>query len=372
MQSGKKLCMIYNIAPRYREAIFQAIDAEYDCDWYFGDIKTDIKQMDLSLLKSVSFYHVIGNPARFCWKTKLLRLLFDKQYHTYFMLFNTHSVADWLFVLLANIFLRKKKIYIWGHGWYGHESRLEATMKLWLFRHVTGIFLYGHYARNLLIERGIPAEKLFVIHNSLHYDQQLELRKNLHYTKIYKDHFGNINPILLFIGRLTKVKQLDMLIEAVAGLRKKGEVYNLVFVGDGSERRTLEQLVYERHLEDYVWFYGESYDEKINAELIYNADLCVAPGNVGLTAMHTMVFGTPVISHDSFKWQMPEFEAIQKNETGDFFEYMNIESLMNTISRWFANKNGKRDDVRLACYKEIDTQWNPYYQMEQIQTHLKF
>lgn len=28
----KKLCVIYNTAPQYREAIFRTIDAEYDCD----------------------------------------------------------------------------------------------------------------------------------------------------------------------------------------------------------------------------------------------------------------------------------------------------------------------------------------------------
>ena len=44
----KKLCLIYNTAPRYREAIFRAIDTEYDCDWYFGYTRTDIKEMDTS------------------------------------------------------------------------------------------------------------------------------------------------------------------------------------------------------------------------------------------------------------------------------------------------------------------------------------
>lgn len=33
---SQKLCVIYNTAPRYREAVFRMIDAEYDCDWYFG------------------------------------------------------------------------------------------------------------------------------------------------------------------------------------------------------------------------------------------------------------------------------------------------------------------------------------------------
>lgn len=372
MQPRNKLCLIYNIAPSYREAIFKAIDAEYDCDWYFGDFKTDIKQMDTTLLKHVSFYHVIGKPSRICWKTKLLKLLFSKQYQTYFMLIESHSITDWLFLLLATLFLKKKKIYVWGHGWYGKESRLEAAMKLWEFKHVAGAFVYGNYARNLMIEQGIPADKLFVIHNSLHYDQQVELRRTLHPTDIYTGHFRNDNPTLIFIGRLTKVKQLDLLVESVAGLRAKGERYNLVFVGDGNERPFLEHLVRERQIEDCVWFYGTCYDERTNAELIYNADLCVAPGNVGLTAMHSMVFGTPVISHNTFKWQMPEFEAIRQNATGDFFEYMNLESLIKAISRWFAVKKDKREVVRSACYHEIDTQWNPYYQIEQIREHLKF
>lgn len=39
----KKLCLIYNTAPRYREAVLRVIDKEYDCDWYFGYTHTDIK-----------------------------------------------------------------------------------------------------------------------------------------------------------------------------------------------------------------------------------------------------------------------------------------------------------------------------------------
>lgn len=58
---SKKLCLIYNTSPRYREAIFRAIDAEYDCDWYFGHTKTDIKEMDTSQLNNVTYYHTIGN-----------------------------------------------------------------------------------------------------------------------------------------------------------------------------------------------------------------------------------------------------------------------------------------------------------------------
>ncbi len=366
-----KLCIIYNTAPKYREAIFASLDKEYDCDWYFGHTVTDIKEMDTSILRNVNYYKTIGHPDRTHWQRGLIRLLFKKKYQVFFILFETRAPSCWLFVLLASILFPRKKIYLWTHGWYGKESGVEAKMKLWLYKHVAGTFVYSEYARQLLIKEGIQYDKLFTIHNSLHYERQIALREQLVPSNVYVDHFANSNPIIIFIGRLTKVKQLNMLVEAVSDLNKRGENYNLVFVGDGVEKENLINQVESLGLNKQVWFYGACYDEKTNAELIFNADLCVAPGNVGLTAMHTMVFGTPVISHNELKWQMPEFEAIRPGETGAFFDYQNEESLVETISNWFGENSNNREKVRKACYKEIDTQWNPYFQMEVIRKYLK-
>lgn len=362
----KKLCLIYNYAPLYRESIYKAIDAEFDCDWYFGISKNDIKGMDLSVLKNVSHYKTIGNTDRIYWQKGILKLIFKRKYQNFFMLAETRSLTAWLFFLIAFTFFPKKKISIWTHGWYGKESRLEAKMKLWLYKHVQFIFLYGNYAKKLLVEQGISPDKLFVIHNSLHYDKQIELRKKLTSSTIYYDHFINNNPTIIFIGRLTEVKKLDLLIDAVSSLAKRGENYNLVFVGNGTKKSDLQYLVSDYGLKDSVWFYGACYDEKTNAELIYNADLCVSPGNVGLTAIHSMMFGTPVITHDNFKYQMPEFEAVALGKTGNFFKYNDALSLAETISKWFSEHGAKRDSVRVACYKEIDEQWNPNFQIDII------
>lgn len=366
-----KLCLIYNTAPRYREAIFRAIDSIYDCDWYFGKTKSDIKEMDTSLLKNVTYYHTIGNANKWYFKWGTLRLLFKKKYQTFFMIPSTRSITDWVFFWLAFTFFPKKRIYLWTHGWYGKESAREAKMKLWLYSHAEGTFCYGDYACSLLIKQGINRNALYPIHNSLDYDKQKKLRESISASALYSNHFGNDYPVIIFIGRLTKVKRLDMLVDAVAKMKAKGEMYNLVFVGNGVEGERLKENVKNLGLQEQVWFYGACYEEKTNAEMIFNADLCVAPGNVGLTAMHTMVFGTPVISHNDFKWQMPEFEAIKPGLTGDFFERDNVESLVSVIQNWFSTKANKREEVRQACYKEIDTNWNPHYQMEVIKKNLQ-
>ena len=365
---NNKLCLIYNTAPLYREAIYRAIDNEYDCDWYFGRKKTDIKEMDLSLLKNTCFYKTFGNPNFLYWKRGILKLLFKKKYQNFFILCESRSLTDYIFIGLSR--LLRKKVYVWTHGIYGKENFAEILLKSWQFKHVDGIFVYSNYGRNLLIKHGVPDSNVFTIHNSLHYDQQKALRDSISPSNIYRKHFENEYATIIFIGRLTKVKKLDMIIDALIKLKEKGEHYNLVFIGDGEEKESLQFKVSSSGMQNNVWFYGASYDETLNAELIYNADLCVSPGNIGLTAMHVLAYGCPIITHNSYEWQMPEFEAVHPGITGNFFVKDNVDSIVETISKWFAMNMGKREVVRMACYNEIDTQWNPYFQMAVLKRNL--
>ena len=153
--------------------------------------------------------------------------------------------------------------------------------------------------------------------------------------------------------------------------RNRGVNYNLTFIGGGEKTEELKNLVKELNLEQQVWFYGPCYDEIELGSLIYNADLCVAPGNIGLTAMHSMVFGTPCITHDDFKWQMPEFEAIRPCKNGCFFERDNVEDLAERIDEWFRINGKDRNMIRKACMEEIDDKWNPYFQIEVLKENLK-
>lgn len=59
-----------------------------------------------------------------------------------------------------------------------------------------GVFCYGNYARELMISEGFNSEKLYTIHNSLAYEQQIKVRKELKETLLYKEHFGNDNKNL--------------------------------------------------------------------------------------------------------------------------------------------------------------------------------
>ena len=365
-----KVLYLDNVASLYRKAVFLLMDQSFDIDYLFGASLGDIKQMDTSLLKGkvekTKTKRVIG---RWYWQPGLVGKLF-KPYNCYLLIGETRALSTWLFCLLANLLGKRNRVFFWTHGWYGKETGIERYVKKFYYRLADGgIFLYGNYARELMIKEGFNPDKLYVIHNSLDYAQQLTLRSKCEESSIYTNYFGNSNPVLVMIGRLNMRKHLDMLFNAVAKLKKEELLYNIVLIGDGEDKGKLVDLSKELGITEQIWFYGACYDEATNANLIYNADLCVVPGDVGLTAIHSMMFGTPVVTHNHFPFQGPEFEAIHKGQTGDYYEYGSIDSLANTIKEWFAD-NSEREEIRKACYNEIDTQWTPEFQIAVLKKYL--
>ena len=358
----KKICNIYNYPSHYRKPIYKLLDQTYDCTFVFGDEKLNIKPFEINELKHAAIYHVI-QAGHLSFSKGILKYIF-KKYDYYIITMATNDITHWLFFLFGKLF-KSKKIYVWGHGLYGDETKNQIRIRKMYLSLIDGIFVYGDYAKKIMIKAGYNENKIIAIHNSLDYSNQLSIRKVLKETDLYSQYFGNTNPVLLFIGRLTSVKKLDQLIEAVHILKLDGQFFNLVFVGDGEEQVKLDALIHKYGLEKSTWFYGACYDEQTNASLIYNADICVSPGNVGLTSIHCFTFGTPVITHNNFCKQMPEFEVIKDNETGGFFEMDNVQSLANSISQWF-NNHKDRAFVRKKCYAVIDGEWNPNYQIEVI------
>ncbi len=365
-----KIAMIFPYAPSYREPIYQLMDRELDVEWFFcGNAKRNLKLFDYNTLKdcnlSMKEKKLVG-PITYYQGLSEINL---QRYDLVIIAGVIKNISEWVLPLKVRK-LKNTRIFCWTHGWYGKETRLQALIKKFYFKLFDGMLLYGDYAYNLLKGFGFPKEKLYVIKNSLDYEKQLGLRDIGLKSDIYKEYFGNTNPNLIFLGRLTSVKRLDLILSAVDKLNHRGENYNVVFVGDGSEKESLMKLAKQLNLEPQVWFVGECFDEQKNAEYIFNADLCIAPGNIGLTSIHSLMFGCPALTHDDFKWQMPEFEAIHSGNTGDFFARNDVDSLTQSISSWFAKHRDDREEIRQNCYGEIDRCWNPEYQLTVIKNIL--
>jgi hypothetical protein len=95
------------------------------------------------------------------------------------------------------------------------------------------------------------------------------------------------------------------------------------------------------------------------------AHVTVSPGKVGLTALQSLAYGTPVITHDNFNAQGPEWEAIIPKQTGDFFRQGDVVDLARLIKA-FTSTPDPKPETRFACGKVLDRFYNPTFQRRVI------
>ena len=117
--------------------------------------------------------------------------------------------------------------------------------------------------------------------------------------------------------------------------------------------------------------YGPCYEDSTLAELFYNASVCVSPGNIGLTAIHALSFGCPIITHDNFAEQMPEFEAIKPSKTGYFYQQGDVADLKDKIRKVISADEKTWEETRKEAFKEIDRKWNVDYQINVLKKVLE-
>ena len=358
------LCCIFNYAPKYRESIYKKIDDAFDAQFIFGREVIEGKVSGIAKLDYSIFKHQpIENKnillfKKVLWRTKIWTLPFRKKYESFLITADT-PLSYIPFFILCRLF--GKKVYCWGHGFKERFRHFRLLEKL--YQSVTDRFYtYGQSGMNRMLELGWPKEKLSIIYNSLN-TGVLPANNDSLRSDIYKVHFKNDFPILIFIGRLIESKRIDWLLQSVSDMRQYGLYLNLILIGDGPEYGKLVEQANILSISDKVWFYGECYDENELKGLLFNADLCVSPGEVGLTALHTMSYGVPVISHDNFYKQGPEYETIVSGQTGLLYEFGNYNDMVKKIRDWF-QYGYIREDIRQNCYSLINNKWNSNYQIQ--------
>jgi glycosyltransferase involved in cell wall biosynthesis len=108
-------------------------------------------------------------------------------------------------------------------------------------------------------------------------------------------------PVVAFQGRLVSTKGVGVLFEAARSLLAQNRAFELLIIGDGPERASLERLAQEPPLAGRVRFTGRLRGGQLDHEL-QRATVVVVPsvgGEVfGLVVAENMLRGLPVITSD--------------------------------------------------------------------------
>ena len=68
---------------------------------------------------------------------------------------------------------------------------------------------------------------------------------------------------------------------------------------------------------------------------------------------------------------MPEWEAIEKDYSGDFFDENYLNSMCEGIFNWLDKYPQKTKEITNKCFEVIDNKYNPNYQIKVLSEVLK-
>ena len=363
----RKVLVAYNYFPHYRLPILKQLAKDEDIEFVF--VSGCETNKNIKLISEQEFIdhgirwqrvrNIYCLRRRFLCQPGLIGMCLARDITDVVILGNPYSLTNWVLLFLFQ-FIRKP-IYIWGHGIIRDQFR--DRLKTLFYRLADGVFLYGNWACARLTRLGLDPQRLHVIYNSLDHQRQVAIRDALSPERLGQLKAGLFEdpslPMVCFIGRFTWIKRLDLLVDASRLLHERDLPVNLLLIGEGESHSDLVKQVEAQRLQRFTRFVAETYDEEQIASLISLADVCVSPGDVGLTAMHAMVYGVPVISHDDPYRQMPEYEAILPGRTGLLFKRGSAQSLADAIDRWLRESQPKREAVRQACMDVVAQNYTP-------------
>lgn len=203
--------------------------------------------------------------------------------------------------------IRKIPFIIWFGGWEWREKdhwqgiigviKRKASFILFpiLFKCADAIITYGNLHRRFYISLGISPEKIFIAPNSSLIDTHI----NCNVESIKRTiGINNNEKSILYVGRLTKRKNVDIIIKSLYELRKTVKNVKLIIIGEGECKNSLQNLCKILGLERDVIFLGAIKRENLPPYYML-CDVFVYPTSRepwGLAINEAMQFGKPVIA----------------------------------------------------------------------------
>jgi glycosyltransferase involved in cell wall biosynthesis len=368
----KSVGIVHHFFAHYREPVLRELLSSTQYDYWFVGDKSDTGKAGIPAANIIDQPHFVYTPTyywrRLIIQKGLLRFALRKDIQAIIYLGVAQSVSTWFSAVLAR--LSGKKVYFWTHGWTHPDPWVRNAVRCSFYRLAhDGLLLYGVRARKIGIEKGFDPKRLYVIYNSLDYEKSKGIRQCV--TPSELDHVRRENfecpnlPMLICTSRLVQERRLDLLLDALAMLKDRGYGVNALIVGGGPQKKALEQKAQDMALS--AKFLGECYDENTLARLFMASKVTVVPSYLGLTAIHSLSYGTPVITNDKAELHGPEWEAIQPGINGEYYVHGNVCDLSDKIFQWTQYDDIREKDLRSQCIQSIEEHYTPKAQREAIE-----
>jgi Glycosyltransferase len=210
--------------------------------YFFDDenkTKEDIKH--LKVFYDDRFYYL---PTK-----SILVKLFKKKYDVIIKCTNN----KWSFIgcfLLAKLI--KAKFIVWHTIWYYPET-LQYKLFSWflikvLKEYSDAIVVYGEHGKRFLINKGVDPNKIFIAWQTVDNETFGREVKDDEITLIkQKFNITKDKKIVLYVGRLTELKGIEYLLEALNKLNK--DDFSFVAIGHGNLKNRVEKYCKDNEID---------------------------------------------------------------------------------------------------------------------------
>lgn len=208
--------------------------------------------------------------------------------------FDLVHIHDYFMLNALELILKKSDIPVVAtvHAINDSPNHFGEGMRNYLLRNATNVIAVSKWLRDAVLNRFpfMAPEAIRVIANGVSLPDEM---KNIH---------GSHNICITFSGRLEYKKGVDILLNAYAIALKRDETLpDLVIMGDGTSKADFINMAETLGISQRVCFTGMLSNLDVHRNLL-NSAMHLVPSLAepfGITAVESMLEGTPVIASDS-------------------------------------------------------------------------
>ncbi len=261
--------------------------------------------------------------------------------------------SDMLAVLVKKLFNKKVHIISTRHGYqesYFNINYLEPGKITRNLYYYISLYLLKSIDTKIAISKAISDLyfKLKLTKEPAHYIHH-GVAVEAHQTKdvsIYK----KATPQLIIVGRIEKIKGHSYLLEAMPSVVKEFPSVQLLVIGNGTEKETLNAKAKDLGIENNISFLGFQKDPY---SYIAGSDIIILPSlyePFGLVFIEAFALKTPVIAFDVQACN----EIIVNNETGVLVPLFNSNAIAEKILLLLHNEAERKRIAANAYQRYID------------------
>ena len=342
----REIVIVQRYLPIYRESIFMRIASVWSTRvLYSGKTLGNLQTAERIESRTVGSFEIRrdNNEPLIVWLRLSGQLIASRPELVCTEMSLSLLSTWWLFIMRI---LLGFKIVFWTHGlqnygWKDRSLNFADQVRLVWIKMADAIVFYSDDRKADVEDITGRSPKYFVAPNT-HDTADLERV----YQHLYQEgrtsvrsRLGVAGPTLVYIGRLTKDKDVLRLADILKGTDHISNPPNMIIIGGGeleSDLRKSCQPFIKR-----VRFIGSVFDPLKKGEWIYSADLMVSPGYVGLNVVDSLAMGTPLATLGNaalIKRHSPEVTYLKEGVNAIFSP--DITCLCHAIVRWIDDGSG--------------------------------